>query len=731
MASIESLLNPLPNLPTSNRPPLPTPSPEFPTSLTVMSRLPRQRKQKLAKDAPIFQRGKPRGEIRYPPCEGRDDELASLHRDFRIHPFGNIAEYPRHIPYNSDKKSFQERTARESFEVFQYTFQLPSEDKQWTVMWDYNIGLVRITHLFKCNDYSKTTPAKMLNQNPGLRDICHSITGGALAAQGYWMPYEAAKAVASTFCWKIRFALTPIFGTDFPNTCIPPSDRSRFGRMIIDASVVRMATEKADYYRMLELQRLPTDSVRAEYLQRHSSASGIDTKRAPLGRNILPKHHQYHQSNTLTSNDTSLMGYGSSPEMDYYSSGTEPYCVSPVSPIRLGFTPVNTPRSTGVYPPAPPSSSGGDLPSAHEILASAYTGLQSRAKERAKAQALTQARGRVIPTSVPYTLPTAPAYITSHSASTTSTPSAEPEGSDIDAEAEPDIEFFDVDSEYELESNSSDESTPSTSSSSSDDSSEMNVRRDTGIVMHRLPRLPPSRYPGSEADIDSSSPRDTDGDGDSAMHHIRARTMKSVTASSGAARKRGRRAYPYPQPYPYPQTQYDRDFEPSLERDRFIRRGGYEESLQTHVRTPCPPDHTLRREIAAAQALLSMMGNSVARVRSSSDVDGGHHGRYDENFVALRNMYGYDRSYGQLQEASHARQLELKHEHTSEENRVKPEIKSETQFAPVRSGARADHGHSQAHARESKAARPYGQYLLSKSNPFAAAGQKRERRVSA
>jgi hypothetical protein len=41
------------------------------------------------------------------------------------------------------------------FSVFQYTFQLPGEDKVWTVMWDYNIGLVRTTHLFKCNDYSK------------------------------------------------------------------------------------------------------------------------------------------------------------------------------------------------------------------------------------------------------------------------------------------------------------------------------------------------------------------------------------------------------------------------------------------------------------------------------------------------------------------------------------------------------------------------------------------------
>ena len=30
----------------------------------------------------------------------------------------------------------------------------------------------------------QTTPGKMLAQNNGLRDICHSITGGALAAQG-------------------------------------------------------------------------------------------------------------------------------------------------------------------------------------------------------------------------------------------------------------------------------------------------------------------------------------------------------------------------------------------------------------------------------------------------------------------------------------------------------------------------------------------------------------------
>ena len=84
--------------------------------------------------------------------------------------------------------------------VFQYTFKMPGEDKEYNVMWDYNIGLVRITPFFKCCEYGKvrvqsmrsnhrltavqTIPAKVLATNPGLKEITHSITGGALAAQG-------------------------------------------------------------------------------------------------------------------------------------------------------------------------------------------------------------------------------------------------------------------------------------------------------------------------------------------------------------------------------------------------------------------------------------------------------------------------------------------------------------------------------------------------------------------
>ncbi|GIC87619.1 putative APSES transcription factor Xbp1 [Aspergillus udagawae] len=338
MASIASLLNPLP---CPSQKSLPTPTLTS-SAASMASNTPRPKRPKVAKDAAIFTKAKSRGEVRYPPCEERDDELARKHREFRIHPMGDIAEYARHIPYNSEKKSFQERTGRESFEVFQYTFKLPGDEKEWIVMWDYNIGLVRTTHLFKCNDYSKTTPAKMLNANPGLREICHSITGGALAAQGYWMPYEAAKAMAATFCWKIRHALTPLFGLDFPSMCIHPQDRGRFGRMVIDPAIVRKATETANYYRMIELQS-------PSYSSLHLLRTGTNFRPTSAGssgfvKRLIPRslQHRYPDSRS---------GYGSS-SPEYHG---DTYCVSPVSPFRNSFTPVNTPRSSEVICSEPPS----------------------------------------------------------------------------------------------------------------------------------------------------------------------------------------------------------------------------------------------------------------------------------------------------------------------------------------------------------------------------------------
>lgn len=114
MASIRDLLNPLPearpyHFNASKRieaPFLLRPGMSFP---------PCEKRPKMTKDGPVFRPGNVHGTVRYPPCEERDEQLAKIHAEWKLHPMGKVADYPRHIPYSSEKKSFQEKTGRDSF----------------------------------------------------------------------------------------------------------------------------------------------------------------------------------------------------------------------------------------------------------------------------------------------------------------------------------------------------------------------------------------------------------------------------------------------------------------------------------------------------------------------------------------------------------------------------------------------------------------------------------------
>lgn len=77
------------------------------------------KRQKIAKDAPVFSEGnKIVGHVNYPPHEaGNDRDLEAHHREFRIFPLGQIRKKGvRHIPYNSDKKDFLDKTGRDAFQ---------------------------------------------------------------------------------------------------------------------------------------------------------------------------------------------------------------------------------------------------------------------------------------------------------------------------------------------------------------------------------------------------------------------------------------------------------------------------------------------------------------------------------------------------------------------------------------------------------------------------------------
>jgi hypothetical protein len=86
---------------------------------------------------------------------------------------------------------------------------------------------------------------------------------------GYWVPWQAAKELAATFCWDIRWALTPVFGNDFPQKCTPPHHPS-YGNFVISPAIVQFCTdetvrfrENKDSYRLFQSKTpSPTVSMR-------------------------------------------------------------------------------------------------------------------------------------------------------------------------------------------------------------------------------------------------------------------------------------------------------------------------------------------------------------------------------------------------------------------------------------------------------------------------------------
>ncbi|KAI7570583.1 hypothetical protein D0864_07068 [Hortaea werneckii] len=222
---------------------------------------PSTRPQKLVKDAAVFIKGPTTPPVNYPPYESNETsiclsahqqaELWEQHDVFDVRPNGRgkiglIGEFPRRIPYASYKKDFHEKTNRDAFYVFHYEFSTTNApNKKHVVMWDYQIGLVRITPFFKALGLTKTTPNKALRSNDGLFELSHSITGGAIVAQGYWLPYSCARALCQTFCYPIRWALTPVFGPSFIKDCLRP-EHPDYGRFKVSSEVIRCAHLEAE-----------------------------------------------------------------------------------------------------------------------------------------------------------------------------------------------------------------------------------------------------------------------------------------------------------------------------------------------------------------------------------------------------------------------------------------------------------------------------------------------------
>ncbi|KAK8042657.1 DNA-binding of Mlu1-box binding protein MBP1 [Apiospora phragmitis] len=286
MLSVASLLNPAPSGPSRHRLP-PSPATSSPTNSfadeTAFLERSIMPKQKVAKDAAVFTKGKPKGTVNFQPHERLDESSLREARKYQVFPSGRY----RTIADTSHTTVVKRTSSRKlAGKALKYVFKLPGDDTEYVVMWDYNVGLVRMTPFFKCCKYSKTTPAKMLNMNPGLKEITHSITGGSIMAQGYWMPFNCAKAVCATFCYRISGALIPIFGPDFPSMCIPP-DAPEHGRMIIDPTIILQSTRETDRFRRLYSNMVTSASGGASpnrVLRRPARLGGYDDARPEYPR---------------------------------------------------------------------------------------------------------------------------------------------------------------------------------------------------------------------------------------------------------------------------------------------------------------------------------------------------------------------------------------------------------------------------------------------------------------
>lgn len=158
MLNIQALLNPsvsnnseLRGITGSATPP-PTPA-STPTSTFFATSQPAapiatssSKHQKQAKDAAVVNRKDVRGIVNYPPFECREDavclssiqqqELDRQHKLFQVFPYSEneqdlIADYTRHIPYSSERKSFGGKTGRDGFDGKgeQFMSVCPSIDK--------------------------------------------------------------------------------------------------------------------------------------------------------------------------------------------------------------------------------------------------------------------------------------------------------------------------------------------------------------------------------------------------------------------------------------------------------------------------------------------------------------------------------------------------------------------------------------------------------------------------
>ena len=96
-------------------------APDFPAAhgsvtSTIMDRHLVTARKMVVKDPPRLVKSRAKGVVNFPPFEDLNEVSLREVAKYHIFPYGSIQDHCKHIPYNSGKKDFFEKTGRESFE---------------------------------------------------------------------------------------------------------------------------------------------------------------------------------------------------------------------------------------------------------------------------------------------------------------------------------------------------------------------------------------------------------------------------------------------------------------------------------------------------------------------------------------------------------------------------------------------------------------------------------------
>jgi hypothetical protein len=159
------------------------------------------------------------------------------------------------------------------------------------------------------------------------------------------MPYKAAKAVAATFCYNIRHALTPLFGKEFLSMCTHPKNPN-YAKFLIESAIVRECTEETNRWRLEGVTYKPSP------VEQHFTIITSPKPRTPQMRFAYPVWEVKASKSQQAKQPDQESGYGTD------GDANEKYMFSPeISPRSQTWTSVNrsqSPSSLSTFSPPQP-----------------------------------------------------------------------------------------------------------------------------------------------------------------------------------------------------------------------------------------------------------------------------------------------------------------------------------------------------------------------------------------